>query len=225
MWISEVFESVQGEGRYSGVPSGFIRTSGCNLRCWFCDTPYTSWHPEGTERSIESLLAEVSRYSAKHMVLTGGEPLLTPDIVPLAQTLKELGAVITIETAGTVYRDVAADLMSISPKRSNSIPRGTSWEQRHDARRHRPDVIRQLTTQYDYQLKFVIDHPDDLLDVEAYLREFDHLQPEKVYLMPQGTQLDSLNEKLVWIRQAAAQRGWQISPRLHIELFGNTRGT
>ncbi|WP_437225808.1 7-carboxy-7-deazaguanine synthase QueE [Planctomicrobium sp. SH661] len=225
MWISEVFESVQGEGRYSGVPSGFIRTSGCNLRCWFCDTPYTSWHPEGVERSLESLLEETASYTARHMVLTGGEPLLIPDIVPLSQSLRDRGCVITIETAGTVYRKTAADLISISPKRANSTPRGTSWEARHDQRRHRPDVIRQLTTEYDYQFKFVIDQPADLDDVESYLREFPHLQPDKIYLMPQGTQMESLREKLTWIRTEAEKRGWQVSPRLHIELFGNTRGT
>lgn len=225
MWISEVFESVQGEGRYAGVPTGFIRTSGCNLRCWFCDTPYTSWHPEGEERSIDSLLEETASYRAQHMVLTGGEPLLTPDIVPLSQRLRERGAVITIETAGTVFREVAADLMSISPKRANSIPRGTSWEQRHDARRHRPDVIHKLTTEYDYQLKFVIDSPADLDDVAAYLEEFPHIAPGKVYLMPQGTDMAVLGPKMNWLRTAAAERGWQVSPRLHIELFGNTRGT
>jgi len=225
MWISEVFESVQGEGRYMGVPSGFIRTSGCNLRCWFCDTPYTSWTPEGVERSIDSLLEETSCYSAGHMVLTGGEPFLTPEIVPLSQRLREKGFVITIETAGTVYREVAADLISISPKRENSIPRETVWEQRHNARRHRPDVIRQLTRNYDYQFKFVIDEPEDLEDVAAYLGEFPYVQSEKVYLMPQGTDLLLLREKMDWLKPAAMARGWQVAPRLHIELFGNTRGT
>jgi len=225
MWISEVFESVQGEGRYAGVPTGFIRTSGCNLRCWFCDTPDTSWHPEGAERSLESLLEEAASWQAQHVVLTGGEPLLTPEIVPLSQRLRERGAIITVETAGTVFREVAADLMSISPKRANSTPHDTPWEQRHDARRHRPDVIRKLTTEYDYQLKFVIDSPLDLDDVSAYLEEFPHLQPEKVYLMPQGTDVGTLRAKMDWLQAAAREQGWQVSPRLHIELFGNTRGT
>jgi len=225
MWISEVFESVQGEGRYLGVPSGFIRTSGCNLRCWFCDTPYTSWQPEGTERSIESLIEEISEYRADHMVLTGGEPLLVPDLIPLSQALKDRGAVITVETAGTVFRPVVADLMSISPKLTNSIPKDSNWEARHDQRRHRPDVIRQLTTEYDYQLKFVIDRPEDLNEVDAYLDEFPQLLPEKVYLMPQGVEPEVIGPKMDWLNSAAQQRGWNVTPRLHIELFGNTRGT
>jgi len=225
MWISEIFESVQGEGRYTGVPSGFIRTSGCNLRCAFCDTPYTSWHPEGTEIPLPSLLAQTAAMTSPHLVLTGGEPLLVPDTVPLTRELKTQGFVITIETAGTVFRPVTADLMSISPKLKNSTPWGTAWEQRHAARRHRPEVIRQLTTDYDYQLKFVIDSPADIEEVEQWLQEFEHIAPEKVYLMPQGVEQEILAPKMSWLKTAARERGWQVTPRLHIELFGNTRGT
>lgn len=225
MWISEVFQSVQGEGRYVGVPSGFIRTSGCNLRCSFCDTPYTSWAPEGVERSIDSLLSEVKSFRCQHIVLTGGEPLLTPELVPLSRELQRGGYVITVETAGTVFREVAADLISISPKRGNSTPVGTSWQQRHEARRDRPDVIRRLTAEYDYQFKFVIDQPDDLQDVERYLSLYPHLAADKIYLMPQGTSAEVLRDKLTWLKVEADRRGWLVSPRLHIELFGNTRGT
>jgi 7-carboxy-7-deazaguanine synthase len=226
MWIAEVFESIQGEGRYLAIPSGFIRTSGCNLRCWFCDTPYTSWNPEGKERSIASLLAEAETWSCQHAVVTGGEPLLSPEIASLTQGLRDRGFTITIETAGTISRaDVLADLMSISPKRSNSTPRNTAWEQRHEQRRHRPEVIRHLTSAYDYQLKFVIDTPEDIRDVDAYMAEFSELDPAKIYLMPQGTQQAGLEQKLIWIREAASRRGWNVTPRLHIELFGNQRGT
>lgn len=225
MWISEVFHSVQGEGRYTGVPSSFVRTSGCNLRCWFCDTPYTSWKPEGSERSLESLLEEVSSYGAEHVVLTGGEPLLVPEMVPFSQELRRRNHFITFETAGTIYREVEADLMSISPKLSNSIPRGTAWETRHNARRHRPDVIRRLTEEYPHQIKFVVDQPDDLSEIENWLSEFPSILPDAVYLMPQGTELSDLNQRLEWIEPAAQQRGWNSCPRKHIELFGNTRGT
>ena len=102
MWISEVFHSIQGEGKFVGVESAFLRTSGCNLRCVFCDTPYTSWNPTGDERTLDSLLDEVTSFGAKHVVITGGEPLLVPDIVPLTQQLKANDHIITIETAGTV---------------------------------------------------------------------------------------------------------------------------
>lgn len=225
MWISEVFNSVQGEGRFTGVPSSFVRTSGCNLRCWFCDTPYTSWEPEGVERSLESLLAEIEEYGNEHVVVTGGEPLLIPEMVPFTHDLKQRGHFITFETAGTVHRDVQADMMSISPKLANSTPVETNWAKRHDARRHRPKVIRKLTENFGYQLKFVIDDVADLTAVENWLLEFPAISQENIYLMPQGTEWEELCEKMEWINEAANQRGWNVSPRKHIELFGNRRGT
>ncbi len=83
MRISEIFYSIQGEGRLLGVPSVFIRTSGCNLRCRWCDTPYTSWQPEGKAWSVKKILGEIAKYPTRHVVITGGEPLLAPDIAEL----------------------------------------------------------------------------------------------------------------------------------------------
>src|SRR6184192_2907191 len=114
--ISEIFYSIQGEGRLIGTPSIFIRTSGCNLRCVWCDTPYTSWRPEGDELELEEILTRLGDYpQARHAVVTGGEPMIAPQIVELTARLRERGLHITIETAGTVYKPVACDLMSISP--------------------------------------------------------------------------------------------------------------
>ncbi len=225
MFIAEVFHSIQGEGRYAGTPSVFVRTSGCNLRCWFCDTPYTSWQPEGVERSVENLFEQVQAFDCEHVVITGGEPMLVKSVPLLTRMLKAERHVITIETAGTVDLEIDADLMSISPKLSNSTPHGTDWAARHDERRHRPDVIRRLTRDYDYQLKFVIDTPADVAEVERYLDEFPHIEPDRVMLMPQGVEVEALRERMEWIADAANQRGWRVSPRLHIEWFGNTRGT
>jgi 7-carboxy-7-deazaguanine synthase len=225
MLIAELFHSIQGEGRFAGTPSLFIRTSGCNLRCWFCDTPYTSWQPEGETYSLDQLLDWTSQFECPHVVITGGEPLLWEELVELTARLKERGHVLTIETAGTVWQPVTCDLMSISPKRGNSTPVGTDWEIRHEQRRHRPDVIRRLLQSYSCQLKFVIDTPDDVADVARWLEEFPEARREDVYLMPQGTEAARLREKLEWIAPAARERGWSVSPRLHIELFGNSRGT
>src|SRR5829696_7945417 len=101
MWVSEVFYSIQGEGELTGVPSVFVRTSGCNLRCSWCDTKYASWEPEGDELSVEAIVEKVLSYPARHVVLTGGEPLVAKGIRELAQRLHEAGWHITIETAGT----------------------------------------------------------------------------------------------------------------------------
>ncbi len=225
MFIAEVFHSLQGEGRYTGVPSTFIRTSGCNLRCWFCDTPYTSWAPEGTDRSLDSLVDEARRNQSEHVVITGGEPMLFADMPDLTRRLKDDGRLITIETAGTVDGDVVCDLMSISPKLSNSTPLGSDWRQRHDDRRDRPDVIRRLIRDYDYQLKFVVDQPTDLVEIEQWLARFPEVAGENIWLMPQGVDIQTLNAKLEWLGPEAERRGWHVSKRMHIEWFGNTRGT
>ena len=113
MRISEIFYSIQGEGRLLGVPSVFVRTSGCNLRCRWCDTPYTSWKPEGKSWSVKNILGEVDKYPTRHVVITGGEPLLAPDIEELTLQLRQRGAHITIETAATIFKPLAGDLISL----------------------------------------------------------------------------------------------------------------
>ncbi|HUE12166.1 MAG TPA: 7-carboxy-7-deazaguanine synthase QueE [Steroidobacteraceae bacterium] len=222
MKIAELFYSLQGEGALVGVPSVFIRTSGCNLRCSWCDTPYTSWQPEGTEFTIEQILDEVKAHPARHVVVTGGEPMILPDVTPLTERLRALGLHITIETAGTVCRPVACDLMSISPKLSNSTPAG-EWAERHDRLRIQPAVLRELMERYPYQLKFVIAKPDDLAEVRALLETL-RADRERVILMPEGTGRDVLRERSLWLAEICKEEGFRFSPRLHVELYGNQRG-
>src|SRR6185369_12024657 len=102
MLISEIFHSIQGEGELTGVPSVFVRTSGCNLRCNWCDTMYASWSPEGTDMSVDQIFAEVARHPSQHCVLTGGEPMVAKGIRDLARVLRAAGKHITIETAATI---------------------------------------------------------------------------------------------------------------------------
>ena len=151
--------------------------------------------------------------------------MLVSGVVELTGRLHEGGHHLTIDTAGTVDLAVVADLMSISPKLTNSIPVGTDWESRHDQQRHRPVVVRRLMDDYDYQFKFVVDTPHDVEEIERYVSELVNVDPDKVLLMPQGIDADVLREKSLWIEPAARQRGWGMSPRLHVELFGNRRGT
>ena len=224
--MADVFVSVQGEGRFSGTRSLFLRTTGCNLRCTFCDTPYTSWTPGGNWMSLDDVISEAERADCEHVVITGGEPLLQPAVVPLTWELRERGHVITIETAGTIDRPVFADLMSISPKRSNSDPAaGNRWRERHQSRQHAPEVIERFLSDYDCQLKFVIDLPSDLDDLRTYLQQFPQISPDQVWLMPQGIDTEALRSKKTWLEPAAHAAGYHFCPRLHIELFGNQRGT
>ncbi len=225
--IAEIFDSIQGEGLYTGERSLFVRTTGCNLRCWFCDTPYTSWHPEGFLVPWEDVVKNVGSFGVTHVVLTGGEPLLQPQIVPLSKALRKEGHIVTVETAGTVYRPVAADLMSLSPKLANSLPDEHSprWRARHARDQHQPEIIRRLIREFPYQFKFVVDTPADLDGVQRYLQQFADVPGEKVWLMPQGVLQETLAEKSAWLAPAAEALGYHFCPRKHIELFGNIRGT
>jgi 7-carboxy-7-deazaguanine synthase len=220
--IAELFYSLQGEGTLVGMPSVFIRTSGCNLRCAWCDTPYTSWAPEGTDLSLDQILNQVKAHPARHVVVTGGEPMIAPEIVPLTERLRRLGLHVTVETAGTVFEPVACDLMSISPKLANSTPRGSHAAQ-HDRLRIQPNVLGTLMTRYDYQLKFVIEKPGDLEEVRVLAASL-AADPRRVVLMPEGTDRDVLRERSIWLAEIAKAEGFRLTPRLHVELWGNRRG-
>jgi 7-carboxy-7-deazaguanine synthase len=226
--IAEIFHSWQGEGLLTGVESTFVRTSGCNLRCWFCDTPYTSWTPEGDEWTVAEIVQEVERFDCDHVVLTGGEPMLYQQLVPLTAELRRQGRHITIETAGTRCLPVSCDLMSVSPKLANSTPtaeRDAQWHVRHEGSRHVPDVVRRLIGEFDYQLKFVIDTPDDCTDVERYLAEFPEVDRARVLLMPMGVETEELAQRALWLEPYCEQRGYRFCPRRQIEWFGAVRGT
>lgn len=222
MKIAEIFHSIQGEGQLAGVPSVFVRTSGCNLRCSWCDTPYTSWKPEGADMSIEEILAQVKHFNPRHAVVTGGEPMIAKGVAELTRGLRDAGIHITIETAGTVYSPVECDLMSISPKLANSTPEG-EWSRQHDKLRINIDAIRHLMNVCDYQLKFVVVTPADVDEVRDIMTRA-NAQPGKVILMPEGIQAAKLREKAVWITELCKQEGFRYGPRLHVDLWGNKRG-
>ena len=228
MRISEIFYSIQGEGRLIGVPSVFIRTSGCNLRCRWCDTPYTSWAPEGKNRTVKSILAEIAQYPSRHVVITGGEPLLAPDLAELASQLKQRGAHITIETAATIFKPLAGDLISLSPKLANSTPWQRSrgkFAAMHDKRRLNYEVMQKYIDGYDYQLKFVVERKKDLDEVRAVIGQLRNVDSAKVMLMAQGIYQEELVRKAQWIVESCRQYGYSYTPGLHIQLFGNRRGT
>jgi 7-carboxy-7-deazaguanine synthase len=260
MRIAEIFRSLQGEGFLTGKPSVFVRTSGCNLRCWFCDTPYTSWEPEGEDLSREEILRQVDELIeggrgkaeggmegsgfrvqdqtpdtrpandsvCRHVVLTGGEPMLFAELVPLAAALRERGLHITVETAGTLYLPIECDLMSISPKLASSTPtaeQDARWHERHEHSRHVPDVIRRLVREYPYQIKFVVDSRRDCNEAEAWLKEFAEIERSRVMLMPQGIDIEALNRHAEWLEPYCRERGFHFCPRKHIEWFGCVRGT
>jgi 7-carboxy-7-deazaguanine synthase len=231
MLVSEIFYSIQGEGELAGIPSVFVRSSGCNLRCAWCDTPYASWDPEGVTLSVDAIVAQVQEHSAaRHVVLTGGEPMIAKDLRELASELKLLGYHLTIETAATVAPDgIACDLASLSPKLLNSAPDGTkhaTWRKKHEATRWQPAVIRAWLDAYPCQFKFVVSQPTDLEEIEAMMALLKRDIPRhKIMLMPEGITQEALRARAAWLGELCKARGYRYAPRLQIELYGNKRGT
>lgn len=169
--------------------------------------------------TIAAILAQARSYGSSHYVVTGGEPMIAPGIVELTHALE---GHLTIETAGTVYKDVRCDLMSISPKLAHSTPQG-SWAERHERLRYQPEVLRRLIGEYEYQLKFVVAAPADLEEIRAILGEIE-ADRARVLLMAEGTDAAAIRERAKWITEIAKREGFRYSPRLHIDLWGNERG-
>ncbi len=230
--IAETFVSLQGEGKLTGVPSWFVRLSGCNLRCGWCDTPYASWDAEGEARSIAELVEEAQAGGVGHAVVTGGEPMIFNEVGTLTEALRNAGLHITIETAGTVFREVACDLMSLSPKLANSTPAEGDqrdplgvWRERHEQRRLNFEALQALIDATpDRQLKFVVSRPGDLVEIEAVLDRLTGWVAADVQLMPEGTSVPEPT-RVAWVVEACLARGWRYCHRLHVELFGDRRGT
>lgn len=240
MLIAEIFESLQGEGLLAGTPSTFVRTSGCNLRCVWCDTPYTSWAPEGEPMTVAQILERVRSLSPRHVVVTGGEPLMATGVIELCHSLRAEGRHVTIETAGTIFPESfenlaaipIADLMSISPKLASSTPPSDTpagWATRHDAARRRDDVIMGLMKAGAYQLKFVIDTPADLAEALAWLDDLGlgagRVDAERVCFMPQGRSAEEIAGATTWLASECERLGFHFAPRHHVTWFGHTRGT
>jgi len=231
MLIAEVFHSIQGEGELTGVPSVFVRTSGCNLRCTWCDTPYASWKPEGEPLTVEQLIAEIENHPAvRHVVLTGGEPMIAKDVHLLAAAIRASGRHLTIETAATVAPSgIACDLASLSPKLLNSAPdpvTHATWRKKHETTRWQPDVMRAWIDAYPYQIKFVVTRPEDVDEIEPMLAALQREVPRhKVLLMPEARTLETMRGKAAWLGELCKAQSYRYAHRLHIELYGNRRGT
>lgn len=215
-----------------GTPSSFVRVAGCNLRCTWCDSPKTSWAPEGEWHTVDELVAWCEQ-GPRHVVLTGGEPLLFEEIATLSQRLRPKGHHVTIETAGTVdLPEVECDLASLSPKLSHSVPHhDPKWGPRHDSLRLVPTTLTRLTRAFPHQLKFVVRAESDavldadLEEIDTLLSTLPHVAAADVFLMPEGTQAPRLREHYGRVAAACARRGNRLGQRLHIMLYGHTPGT
>lgn len=229
MKVAELFYSIQGEGKLMGVPSVFVRASGCNLRCVWCDTPYASWQSEGEDRPLDWIVEQVRQHPARHVVLTGGEPMIMPEISGLCSRLKSAGYHLTMETAATVYQPVEIDLASLSPKLANSTPwkpEGGRFATAHEKNRLNVPVIQRFIDRSpDFQLKFVVAQPPDLDEIHVLLAQLTGWKSADVLLMPEGTDADTLHQRAHWLSDLCKQTGFRYCPRVHVALYGHQRGT
>jgi len=236
--INELFYSIQGEGTLAGVPSVFVRTSGCNLRCWFCDSYHTSWEPTHAWMDIDEIVDSVASHDqCEHVVVTGGEPMIHDEVEHLLTGLSDAGYHTTVETNGTIYRDAPINLASISPKLASSTPtperdpKGDGeWEGKHEQRRLDIDALADLVEAYDFQLKFVVTDRSDVDEIEALLEQLRPvtgatIRNDDVLLMPEGATRERLNETREVTAELAMEHGFRYTPRLHVDLWNDASGT
>lgn len=224
MIINEIFYSLQGEGFLAGVPSVFVRLAGCPLQCRWCDTKY-AWSKEaGKQYSIDEIVQTVKKSPCSYVVITGGEPMVDPDVSQLVAELKAAGKHITIETAGIVYiPDMPCDLMSISPKLSNSVPDEAKLAAIHKHSKLDLAVLEELVSNYNYQLKFVVESVNDLTEIQALLDKIENIDTDKVMLMPQAATRDEFISKSQMVADTCKLVGFAFSQRLHVLLWNNER--
>ncbi|MHC5075660.1 MAG: 7-carboxy-7-deazaguanine synthase QueE [Planctomycetota bacterium] len=232
MKISEIFYSIQGEGFLAGTPSIFIRVADCPLNCRWCDTRYAFEEADAKDYSIEQIIKKIQQWDCHHVVITGGEPMINPDLsrrteLPnLVQAVKELNKYITIETIGIAFiPEMPCDLMSISPKLSNSIPNDSDTATFHDQARLDLAILRVLLDEYDYQLKFVVDSKDDLSEILETIQKVGNVDSKRVMLMPQAKTRQEFIQKAPMVAELCKKTGYTFSPRLQIVLWNTSRGT
>ena len=226
MVVNEIFYSLQGEGFLAGLPSVFVRLAGCPLRCKWCDTKYAWSESAGTDYSIEKIIQTVQQWPCKFVVITGGEPMINSGLLQLVKQLKALKKHITIETAGIAFVPaLPCDLMSISPKLSNSTPDDPELAGVHEDSRLDMAVLRELIANYEYQLKFVVDCADDLSDIDQILKQIENVDRRKVMLMPQAATRDELLAKSPMAAEMCKSAGFAFCQRLQLLLWDNQRGT
>ncbi len=222
MFISELFTSIQGEGKYTGTQSIFIRTSYCNLRCSWCDTPYTNWDPEKKEVSLENIISYVDQVPhISPVVITGGEPFLQKEITTLCDYLQH--KYITIETNATIYIPTKAHFISMSPKLASSVPRGTRFDNMHERKRIQLEVIKQFMQNHDYQLKFVVCGEGDIGEI-LFIQDSIQVPSNMICLMPEGKTNEELQKTAPITAMLAQRYGFNYTDRLHIRLWGERRG-
>jgi len=242
MKISELFFSIQGEGKRAGRLSYFVRTNYCNLRCKFkrgnlCDSDYTSWYP-GDENnignlSVSEIINDYKKYKPREIVITGGEPTIQlEELEDLCSQLKKLDndIFITVETNGTLIGDFIdhIDLISISPKLKSSVPFDTEFEKMHEQNRINIEVLQSYNDNFrrrlfDIQWKFVVTSESDVKEI-LKLKNKIGFNTEEIFLMPESITKKDLEQNRIKVIELSKKHNMNYSDRLHILLWDGKRG-
>jgi len=210
--VTEIFYSIQGEGKLAGVPSTFVRFAGCPVRCSWCDTRY-AWNASRAKRmSIEEILVRVRQGLTRYVVLTGGEPMIHPQMTALTQKLFHQGFHITIETSGIVYRKVRCHLLSLSPKLPGTV-QGKSKKIFVSATMKKLILLAE-----DYQVKFVIAGAGDVDQVNSLIKSMLFFERDRIMLMPNSPDARTYRRLAPKVAKWAMNAGLRFCPRLHLEL-------
>jgi 7-carboxy-7-deazaguanine synthase len=242
--VLELYTAVQSEGSRQGYPTIVVRTSGCTHRCYFgeggwCDSWYTSIHPEKGKFCFQDIIDMYNKHPhIKEMMLTGGSPTMHPALVnELTHFANERDIFITIETEGSHFlpTDYPINLLSISPKFSNSIPvlgvatpQGAIVDQKmidkHNKLRVNKEAIKQSIAYHDdYHIKPVLDKNLSMItEVEEFLKDCE-IPNEKVWAMPAGDDRESLMESYGPVMNFVRDKGWRFTGRSHIMAFNTER--
>jgi len=231
MRVTEIFHSLQGEGILCGTPSVFVRLAGCPLRCRWCDTKYAWDFSAGREYVLTDLVEAIRRCSCGHAVITGGEPMVGPDLAArdglagLTHRLRTEGMHVTIETAGGLFvPDLACDLMSISPKMANSVPSEPALAASHERQRLDVEALAALIQAYPSQLKFVVETADDVREVRLLVDRLPPVPSDRILLMPQARTREEFLAGAAAIADLCVETGYRFGHRLHVLLWGDRRG-
>jgi len=222
----EIFRSIQGEGVNSGITASFLRLAFCNLKCSWCDTRY-SWDWQHYDQNTEVIkmnstdVAEhIRALGTKHLIVTGGEPLIQQkDLCELLASLKREKYYVEVETNGTISPTdeiiPLVDQWNVSPKLENS---GTL-----SSIREIPDAYRMFASLQSSYFKYVIQSENDLKEVHSLVHKY-RVSPARVLLMPEGTDRDTILTRGRWLAGLGNNQGYRLTTRLHVLLWGNSRG-
>ncbi len=223
--VCEMFQSIQGEGILQGIPSVLIRLVGCNLSCDWCDTKDVLYKGNYFTLNEQELLERLSQYNSKYIIITGGEPTLFEQLGQLISVLQNRGYHITVETNGTINTKIDCDLLSISPKLSNSIPKSIkSKEQREDYNQKRINIkaIRSYIRNNNYQIKFVVrDMQEDFDEIKELLDELGEYDKERILIMPQAASIEQLNKVQAEIVRLCILNNMRYANRLQLQIWRN----